>query len=986
MTLLKDKVASKPEITTKDEALLIVKNSIYFDEQWYCDNQNDLKSLNIDFCQHFTCYGWRQNRAPSELFSTKLYLTIYPDVARLDINPLIHYELHGRSEGRIILPYNIEVIYNSEYFDHKYYTSRHNKTFTSRIEACIDYVTSGDIKRIPSPRFNSNLYLESYKDVAEANVPALLHYELHGKSEGRSIGVAHPETHYLEYENPNAVQYTNKRICIFAFYSADGLIAQETLYLLTAIRKVTDGIILVGDCGLRPSEVEKFKDLVIYARFERHQEYDFGSYKRAYAYADASGVLKNVDEILIANDSIVGPCGDINSFFEMRKLDGDPSFYGITINNYGFRDINSHGNSLFSPHIQSYFLTLHKDIFNSSFWKEFIYSVKHEKNKIDIIINYEMGMSKLLSENGHTPVAMYKSTAGLNPVARECMDVLNNSLFFKKSMLPGLSPERSGIVNGIFKAKGFPFELQKNVVIPTESYNPAISPESALKIVDTDIIDGTIYFFSVSEYRYNALEILLTSGGELYQLFAADTNSSICKPYKGLIEANKSQGLFTYIFRFCETLIHRGATLSFTNEGHLVTIKYLYGDVPCFDFMNHREMDVYPRIEGKTLHIETKDQSIISIMLSSKYSAADKELYTQILSKQPAAKYSLFTERDSLTSDNAYEFFKYSLSKNENCFYITSKEVIAQEQDRKLQNHLVERGSARHKELLIEAKDLFCAFGYPALLHGAFRDIHMIALRYKLFLMWHGISAGDKDSYEIAAYNGNRSSGIIACSKFESENFKALGHKRIINSGYPRMDKWANSQPLQSNILILFFTWRKNLFKSDLAEFIHSTYVLQIKQLIAKITTDRPNLELYYFIHNSIPHQHVECLAAILRGINKRIRFVNNNDTTTFNRLFNAAQHLITDYSSVGYDFAYHKGRRPIFYIPSDFIDGHYTTTKLFKKIQPGITAESCASVVKALGTSSAQAPKPKNEKFFYYRDDLNCERTFNEIYNEKTR
>jgi hypothetical protein len=982
----KDKAASISRTTTKDEAILIVKNSDFFDEQWYRDNQNDLKSLNIDLCQHFTHYGWRQNRAPSERFSIKLYTTIYPDVAQLDINPLIHYELHGRREGRIVLPYVMEVIYNSEYFDHNYYISKYNKTFTSRIEACIDYVTSGDIRRLPSTRFNSNIYLESYKDVTEANVPALLHYELHGKSEGRSIGIAHPDTHYLEYKNPKATQYKNKRICIFAFYSVDGFIAHETLYLLAAIREVTDGIILVGDCGIRPSEVEKIKDLVFYARFERHQEYDFGSYKRAYSYADVSGVLKEVDEILIANDSIVGPCGDINDFFKTRKLDGDPSFYGITINNYGFRDINSHGNSLFSPHIQSYFLTLHKDIFNSSYWKEFIYSVKHEKNKIDIIINYEMGMSKLLSENGHTPASMYKSRAGLNPVARECMDVLNNSLFFKKSMLPGLSPERGGIVNGIFKAKGFPFELLKNVVTPTDGYNPAGSPDHVLKIVDTDMRDDMIYMFAVSEYQYEALEILLTSSEELHQLFAIDINSTTCKPYKGLIEANKSQGLFTYIFKLDETLINRGATLNFANEGHTLQIKYLYGDVPCFDFMNHREMKVYPRIEGKTLHIETKDQSIISIMLSSNYSTADKELYTQILSKQTIAKYSLFTERDSLTSDNAYEFFKYCLSRNENCYYITSKEVLVQEQDSTIQKHLIERGSARHKELLIEAKDLFCAFGYPALLHGAFRDIHMIALRYRLFLMWHGISAGDKDSYEIAAYNGNRSNGIIACSKFESENFKALGHKRIINSGYPRMDKWANPQPLERGILILFFTWRKNLFKSDLAEFVNSAYVFHIKQLITRITIDQPDLELYYFIHNSIPHQHVECLAAILRGVNKKIRFVNNNDTKTFNRLFNAAQHLITDYSSVGYDFAYHKGRRPIFYIPSDFIDGHYTVTKLFKKIQPGIIAESCASVLKALGTPGTKIPKPKGERFFLYRDGLNCERTFNEIYPANTR
>ncbi|WP_368974020.1 rhamnan synthesis F family protein, partial [Pseudomonas urmiensis] len=56
---------------------------------------------------------------------------------------------------------------------------------------------------------------------------------------------------------------------------------------------------------------------------------------------------------------------------------------------------------MYSPHIQSYFLSIAKSVFNATFWRDFIYSVKHEEHKTDIIINYEMGMSKLLSSHGY---------------------------------------------------------------------------------------------------------------------------------------------------------------------------------------------------------------------------------------------------------------------------------------------------------------------------------------------------------------------------------------------------------------------------------------------------------------------------------------------------------------------------------------------------------------------------------------------------------
>ncbi|RMR07385.1 rhamnan synthesis F family protein [Pseudomonas syringae group genomosp. 3] len=963
---------------TGNSALDKIKTSDLYDEEWYKNNYKDLRNLDIDFARHYLDYGWKQGKSPSFAFSGDMYLAAYPDVKTIEMNPLLHYETYGRSEKRYVFSYAIEAIYNSSYFDVEYYNETYTVKSHSRLESSINYITCNEGSRNPSLYFDADSYLTAYPDVKESGVAPLLHFELHGKKENRVAGVSNPAAKFIKYENKANLSSKTKRLCLFACYMGDGAIPDETIFLLENVRSVCDGIILIGDCGIQPDEFEKIKHLVCYANFVRHCEYDFGSYKRAFAYADENGLLENADEILICNDSVVGPCGDINDFFKSRDEDGNPDFYGTTINNFGFRDTESHGNSMFSPHIQSYFLTITKNIFNTEFWKDFIYSVASQKHKTDIIIKYEMGMSKLLQSQGYPPNSMYKSTAGLNPAARECMDVLSNALFIKKSMLPGLSIERAGMVNGIFKSKNFPFYLKDNKVVShrSEKANPSNRKHSKLKIIDSDLSGNMVTLFTASEYDYAGLELLISSDDDFISINAIRGVDVTKTSYEGIVDSYLSQGLYIFAFEFYIDHITQGAKLNFSSQGTPVALHYIYGDIPCYNLLNHKNLGLFPRIEKNTFYLEKKEQSIISIMLSESYSQHDKALYASIVNSSAKPKYKLYSERASLTGDNAYEAFKYALKSDEDCYYITSKDVIDREQDERLKKHLVRSGSAHHKELFLNAEALYCSFGFPGIIFPELRDIHISALKYKLYLMWHGISAGDKNSYDIAFFNGNRNDGVIACSPHEEKNFSALGHTNVHLTGYPRMDKWCNDTPLNVNSAILFFTWRRNLFEATLADFLNSEYVATITNLVQELAKSRPKLELYYFIHNAIPNQHIECLAAILRANCNNIRFVNNNDTQTFNHIFNTSKYLITDYSSVGYDFAYYKKRTSTFFIPEKFIDGHYIPTELFYKIKTGPICFDTGSVIKSLNPNEYKKHQSSAKSFFRFMDSKNCQRT----------
>ncbi len=973
---------NKPRMSVEEienSLVELIRKSALYDENWYKTHYSELTELDIDFARHYVKYGWQEGKAPSANFSGKLYLEVYSDVAKLNINPLIHYELRGKQESRNLFTHSLEIIFFSNYFDHNYYQKEYGLGALSRLDAATDYLSCGEPSRYTSRYFNANIYLTAYSDVEASNMPALLHYELHGRIENRAAGVSHASAKFQKFENKNNIDLPAKRVCLFACYSADGTFTDETVHLLEQVRSVTDCIILVGDCGVNEIEFNKIKHLIYFAQFERHLEYDFGSYKRAFTYAECSGLLSHADEILVCNDSIVGPCGNLNQFFQEREKDGNPSFYGITVNNYGFRNVNSNGNSIYSPHVQSYFFTITREIFEAQFWKDFIYSVKSHENKIDIIRNYEMGMSKLLEAHGYPPRSMYKSRAGLNPAALEPEDVLNKALFIKKSMLHKFSGKKSGLINGIFKAKSFPFELKgDHLVTAQNASSPSNSPSSnpKLKIVDCEILGSSVFLFAVSGQEPQPLELLVSTEKQLLKFSAVSAATLNVEKYVEMAKSYLQRSLNTYIFHFHLSLIDSGASLNFSSNGKAVPIEYIHGNLPCHNFMRHRELNLYPRIEKNTLFLSSKDKAILAIMLSDSYTPEDKQLFADIINSKHTPQYNLFSERSSLVCDNAFEAFKFSLRNDKNSFFITSKAVISNEKDTKLKSHMIEFGSPQHINMLLSAKNLFCSFGYPGIIPSGLKDIHITALNYKLHLMWHGISAGDKNSYEIAAFNGNSCDSVLACSSFEEANFKKLGHNNVYLTGYPRMDKWANDSKLDPNALILFFTWRRNLLHSSLAEFLESEYVKTIIDLVERTNKDYPNFNIFYFIHNSVPSKHSEILAAILRSKSANIRFVNNNDQAAFNKIFNSAQYMITDYSSVGYDFAYYKKRSPVFYMPEKFITGHYAPTALFSQIQPGVQALDLDSVMRALNPNEFKKHEKSAKQFFAFSDANNCERS----------
>lgn len=80
----------------------IIKNSSLFDWKWYKAKYDIADNDSLSVARYFLESGWEKSQDPSPFFSVDSYLDFYPDVKKAKINPLMHYELFGRNEGRKI--------------------------------------------------------------------------------------------------------------------------------------------------------------------------------------------------------------------------------------------------------------------------------------------------------------------------------------------------------------------------------------------------------------------------------------------------------------------------------------------------------------------------------------------------------------------------------------------------------------------------------------------------------------------------------------------------------------------------------------------------------------------------------------------------------------------------------------------------------------------------------------------------------------------
>ena len=100
ISLISSRYAAMRRNVLKKGTLWVVRNSVFFDANFYLDENPDVKAAGVDPARHYLLHGGFEGRNPGPCFSTKHYLDQNPDVAAAGVNALVHFERYGRNEGR----------------------------------------------------------------------------------------------------------------------------------------------------------------------------------------------------------------------------------------------------------------------------------------------------------------------------------------------------------------------------------------------------------------------------------------------------------------------------------------------------------------------------------------------------------------------------------------------------------------------------------------------------------------------------------------------------------------------------------------------------------------------------------------------------------------------------------------------------------------------------------------------------------------------
>lgn len=217
-----------------------------------------------------------------------------------------------------------------------------------------------------------------------------------------------------------------KRLFLFAGYDKDGIIDDTLVHYLTELSKLGD-IVLVMDCDVADTTKLSGIKNILHTELARHNEYDFGSYKRGYIWAHDNKILDKYDWVYLVNDSVYGPLFDLEPVLcdlESRGVD----LIGLT----SYQDINT------PVHIQSYFVGVSKKIITTQILYDFLKAVQQKDNKFDIVYCYEVGLSVKIISKGFKLTAFFDQCGDDGCMVYDHpLTVLKQGIpFVKKTALP----------------------------------------------------------------------------------------------------------------------------------------------------------------------------------------------------------------------------------------------------------------------------------------------------------------------------------------------------------------------------------------------------------------------------------------------------------------------------------------------------------------------------------------------------------------------
>lgn len=424
---------------------------------------------------------------------------------------------------------------------------------------------------------------------------------------------------------------------------------------------------------------------------------------------------------------------------------------------------------------------------------------------------------------------------------------------------------------------------------------------------------------------------------------------------------------FCFLFPVSQLKIRNGSNFKvITNSKLKVEIRtlFMWSAFSCKSLLQERFFVFHK--ENK-IYFLNRFNFIISALKQK--SDIDKWEFLRAVCSRKDSSMVLLSEFRNITNDNSWQIFNSALKEGKNVYFVTNKWRVEKETNEEIKKRLVIYNSKRHKKLLLKTSKVCCSWTWSDMVPTAYK--HNLFLYPFITDEWyycpHGISY-DKNSNFLTPLFLGQPKKVFCSSELEKEYFEGrCGLKNVIVTGYPRMDKW--NTPETEDILF-DFTYRKKYSEQ---------YFSIIAETVKMVRKKFPNRKIRYIFHPAITGPLQQKLKKMIGCTN--IEYAHASNEEKFNEWFNLSKYLITDYSSVAYDFAYRKGGISIYYMPRGFTEGHYKLNPKFYYRNVGVLTYDVEELLEALILNAdTKRIDSKKEKFFKFLDSENTQRVLKEM------
>lgn len=363
--------------------------------------------------------------------------------------------------------------------------------------------------------------------------------------------------------------------------------------------------------------------------------------------------------------------------------------------------------------------------------------------------------------------------------------------------------------------------------------------------------------------------------------------------------------------------------------------------------------------------------------------SALKYMICRVLPRMSKEEIWVICERGTDARDNGFAFYQYMVKEHPeiSVHYLITKNSADYE---KVKDHAVEYGSLKNYRLVATADKIISTHCYTALPVKSEKLWRKMGLEKRFYFLQHGVI-----KEQLPYLYGNKTGmQFFCCAALPEYEFIKAYFKHpdgvVQCTGLARYDNLLTFETKRQ--ILIMPTWRRYL--KDEKSFQISDYfkcwnaVLDDRRLTEYLEKTDTTLVFY-------PHYELQPYLKHFTTASSKVVLANFK-CYDVQKLLKESMLLITDYSSVCFDFAYMK--KPSLYYQFDQEEYH---KKHYKEGYFSFTEHGFGAVVKEHNTliheilcsaESQYQMEPHYEKrtdaFFAYRDQKNCERIYEAIKN----